>query len=119
MNVLIFDADNKEREKLRNHLSSKGFQISEAIGGTQMLEDKTQFKKDLVLLDYNTWSRNCAVYRYFGVEKMWVGVPMIIMGAQKSDVFHERHPHSDDACIKKPVELSELDALLARFMPGK
>jgi DNA-binding response OmpR family regulator len=119
MNVLIFDADNKEREMIRNHLSSKGLKTTEITGGLQMLEDKSQFKKDLVLLDYETWRKNRSIYRYFGVEKIWVGVPMIIMGTTKTDIFQERHPHSEDACIKKPMDMTELDALLDRFTSGK
>lgn len=119
MNVLLMNDNKKEQEKFREILTKRGFNVSESNGGFRMLEDMSRFKKDLVVLDYGTWRRNRGIYRYFGVEKAWVGVPVIVVGAsEKEEVFGERHPHEKDAIVSKPVDENNLNSVLDRFAPG-
>ena len=117
MNVLLLDADKEERAMLKENLSKKGFAVTEGEGGLDMLEDTSKFKKDLILLEYNTWRANRGVYRYFGVEKMWTGVPVILISQKKKfDVFADRHPIEKDMVIEKPINITELDAALKPYI---
>lgn len=112
MNVLLMVEGKEEREGIRDHLAKRGMAVSESKGGLNMLDDMTKFKKDLVLLDWDSWSRNRGAYRYFGVEKAWTGVPVIVLGSDKKDIFSDRHPHEKDAALKKPINLKDLDQII-------
>ena len=116
MDVLVLDAEKKEREVLRDQLVKKGFTISESSGGFRMLEDLSQFKKDLVVLEYNTWRSNRGPYRYFGVERAWAGIPVILITSKdRTDVFNERHPHDKDVILEKPVDPEKFGEVLNQF----
>ena len=119
MDVLLMEENRKQREVLREVLVKKGFAVSESRGGLDMLEDMNRFKKDLVVLGYNTWLHNRGTYRYFGVERAWVGIPVVVVNAKRShEIFSERHPHEKDASLEKPLNMEEFDKIVSSFAGG-
>ncbi len=112
MNVLLMIENREERDTLREHLAKRGLTVSESKGGLGMLDDMGRFKRDLVILDRELWSRNKGVYRYFGVERVWTGIPVVVLGSDKKDIFADRHPHEKDAALNKPVNLKDLDQII-------
>jgi len=117
MNALVLDADKQERDIIRGHLLERGFSVSESSGGLDMLESMDQFKKDLIVLDTETWGQNGSVYRYFGVERLIAGTPVIVIGkSRRTDIFKDRHPHEKDIGIGKPLDEKEFIQTLEKIV---
>ena len=117
MKAMVMNANKNERDMLCENLAKKGFSISVSEGGLEMLEDMSGFKSDIVVLDYETWRHNRAVYKYFGVEKIWSGIPVVLVGAKdkNAEVFTERNSHENDAVLDNPLNLENLDAVLEKI----
>ena len=117
MNALILDADKKERDEIKEKLKQKGISATEGEGGFEMLDDMSQFKKDLIVLDYNTWRANRGVYRYFGVEKIWQGTPIIVISPnRRTDIFSKRHSMEKDSIIEKPFNSESFEKALSAIV---
>ncbi len=114
MQVLVMDSKSEQRKELCDRLAKNGFSICESEGGVSALDDMSTFKKDVVVLDYETWRQNRAVYQYFEVDKLWNDVPVIVVGSKKRiGLFKNRTPMEKDEFIETPLDVEKFDKILS------
>ncbi|HEY2516835.1 MAG TPA: response regulator [Polyangiaceae bacterium] len=105
--VLVVDDDVEIRETLSALLQHEGYDVSRAENGVQALEQLRRFHPDVVLLDLmmpvmSGWEVLDALQESGEIDQ----VPIIVVSAMGAPGAR--------ACLRKPVDLDELLAVVGR-----
>ena len=105
--VLVVDDDVEIRETLSALLQHEGYDVSRAENGVQALEQLRRFHPDVVLLDLmmpvmSGWEVLDALQESGEIDQ----IPIIVVSAMGAPGAR--------ACLRKPVDLDELLAVVGR-----
>jgi DNA-binding response OmpR family regulator len=121
--ILVVEDERKIREALKDFLEFKGFDVSEAVDGSDAIDKAAAYKPDLILLDLMlpkiSGEDLCRQWRQKGMQ-----TPIIMLTAkgQEKEKIAGLNLGADDYIIK-PFSLEELlariEAVLRRTDPAR
>jgi CheY-like chemotaxis protein len=115
--VLVVEDDNDIRETVAELLLEEGYQVRSAASGQDALEwlRREELLPDVVLLDLmmpimDGWT----FYDHLQQEARWASLPIVVISAD-ANVQEKAARMKPIACLRKPVGIDELLAVVARF----
>ncbi len=104
--ILLIEDDDFFRERLRDRLQEKGFDVTEAAGGKDGLERFAQSRPDLVLTDI-VMADGEGIEAVITFHRIAPDVPIITMSGNPQYLDHSRKLGATDALLK-PFTIDEL-----------
>jgi DNA-binding response OmpR family regulator len=116
--ILIADDDPEILTMLGIRLSKKGFQILEAVDGTQTLELARKHKPDLVLLDVMMPGKNgWEVAKELRSDDAFANLGIVMLTAIGEKVNEMTSPlYGADAYVDKPFDFGDLEAKIKHVL---
>jgi CheY-like chemotaxis protein len=114
--ALVIDDDDELREAIRDVLADEGYAIAEARDGADALAFlRAHGPPSLIVLDWNMAPMNGAQFMdEVAKDAALAEVPVVLLTAD-ARVDDEAKRYAFSACLKKPIELSTLLAMFARY----
>ncbi len=116
--VLLVEDTEDNRQMMRRLLELSGYQVVEATNGKEAIESASRLRPKIILMDLSLpFVDGLAATRRIrelpGLEK----VPIVAVSAHDTADFHnEALLAGCDAYITKPIDYSELEALVGRLL---
>jgi CheY-like chemotaxis protein len=115
--IVIADQDDDERCLLRAMLKLKGFNVIEARDGREAVEVAIDKRPDLLVMDLKLPRvSGSAAIRQIRKRADLRNLPIVAVSSARSK---RGSAGQSTAHLNKPIEYSELDELLDRFLPGR
>ncbi len=115
--IVIAHQDEDERCLLRAILKLKGFNVIEARDGQEAIEMAIDKRPDLLVMDLKLPRvSGSAAIRQIRKRADLRNLPIVAVSSARS---RQKFSGRSTAHLDKPIEYSELDALLDRFLPGR
>lgn len=116
--ILIADDDPEILTMLGIRLSKKGYEVLEAVDGTQTLNLARKRKPDLVLLDVMMPGRNgWEVAKELRADDEFSNVGIVMLTAIGERVNEMTSPlYGADAYVDKPFDFAELEAKIKQVL---
>ena len=115
--IVIAHQDEDERCLLRAILKLKGFNVIEARDGQEAIEMAIDKRPDLLVMDLKLPRvSGSAAIRQIRKRADLRNLPIVAVSSARS---RQRLSGRSTAHLDKPIEYSELDVLLDRFLPGR
>ncbi len=111
--ILVVDDDRDIREVTADILTTAGYSVVTACDGRQALELLRSIRPALILLDLNMPNLDGADFRQQQRrDPDWIQIPTVLVSAANIEPLLEL---ACAACLRKPVKLRELLAVVGRF----
>ncbi|HWN10222.1 MAG TPA: response regulator [Pyrinomonadaceae bacterium] len=119
--VLLVEDTEDNRQMMRRLLELSGYRVVEATNGREAIESASRLRPRIILMDLSLpFVDGLAATRRIrelpGLEK----VPIVAVSAHDTADFHnEALAAGCDAYITKPIDYSELEALVGCLLAGR
>jgi len=111
--VLLYE-DKKNRLAVEKQFSSAGHEVISCENSNDFLEAINNGGFDRMIIDVRSWFRGLAIYRYFGIAKSMINIPVLFINTPEGFTVLDnvRPKNPQDVC----VSIDEgRDNLVARF----
>ena len=116
--VLLVEDTEDNRQMMRRLLELSGYQVVEAINGKEAVEAASRVQPQIILMDLRLplvdgLAATRRIRALPGLDK----VPIVVVSAHDTADFHsEALAAGCDAYVTKPIDYSELEAVVGRLL---
>jgi two-component system, cell cycle response regulator DivK len=118
--IMVVEDYDDTRLLLRQALEAKGYRVLEAINGQEAVELSRREHPDLILMDLDLPILDgIAATQHIRQQEEMIGVPIIAVTAYP--MSYTRVKAFAEGCngyLAKPIDLTELQELVARYLSG-
>jgi two-component system cell cycle response regulator len=119
--VLVVDDEEKNRRLLRDILSSKGYQVTEAVDGEETLRRAREQEPDVILLDVMMPKLDgYDVCRELKADSVTAATPILLVTAlkERADRLKGLEAGANDF-ISKPIDTEEVSLRVRNALPDR
>jgi len=119
--VLLVEDTEDNRQMMRHLLQMSGFHVVEATNGKEAVERAREVDPQIILMDLSLpIIDGLAATRQIRSDPEFDNVPIVAVSAHDTADFHNDALEAGcDAYVTKPINYTELEELVNRFLRGK